>query len=163
MTTSLDPRKLLRTLLEGGDVRAALRFLNALTEHRFTAMYRFDNETLRNLYFFDRENPTQETTPDIPVLASYCVFVRDGLGTFSTPDSTRDGRVDGHPKRLVVQSYCGVPLRDLDGAMFGTICHFDFRPLPISDANIDLMESIAPMLRRSVAPPALLDSAASHA
>ncbi|WP_442945135.1 GAF domain-containing protein [Nostoc sp.] len=47
-----------------------------------------------------------------------------------------------------MQSYCGVPLLDEDGKMFGTICHFDFRAIAISDANVALMEAIAPLIRR---------------
>ena len=139
----------LKAILSGQDVRAAVIFLNGLTEHRFTALYRFDKETLVNLYFFDRENPTHESTPDIPVMASYCVFVRNSRTSFTTSDSLRDDRVRDHPKRKVVQSYCGVPLLDEDGKMFGTICHFDLRPIPISDANVELMEAVAPLLKRA--------------
>lgn len=140
----------LKTILSTQDVRAAVIFLNGLTEHRFTALYRFDNETLKNLYFFDRENPAQESTPDIPVTASYCVFVRSLNSRFSTSGARLDERVTGHPKREELQSYCGVPLRDVNGEMFGTICHFDFRPIPISDANVELMESLAPLIKRSI-------------
>jgi GAF domain-containing protein len=148
MASTGDSLRELKTILNENGIRAAMRFLNGLTEHRFTALYRFDKETLKNLYFFDRENPTQEPTPDIPVMASYCVFVRS-LGTrFATSASLEDDRVVGHPQRQVVQSYCGVPLRDLNGEMFGTICHFDFRPVPISDANVELMESLAPLIKR---------------
>ncbi|HYH43220.1 MAG TPA: GAF domain-containing protein [Burkholderiales bacterium] len=152
MTPTADAQRQLRTLLGAGDTRAALIFLNGLTEHRFTALYRFDKETLQNLYFFDRENPQQESTEDIPVMASYCAFVRDRNSLFSTPDSLQDERVRDHPKRQVVQSYCGVPLRDESGDMFGTICHFDFRPRPISDENVELMEAVAPLLKQSIPP-----------
>ena len=137
----------LKAILSGQDIRAAVIFLNGLTEHRFTALYRFDKETLVNLYFFDRENPTQESTPDIPVMASYCVFVRNSRSAFTTPDSLQDDRVHDHPKRKVVQSYCGVPLLDEDGKMFGTICHFDLRPIPISDENVELMEAVALLIK----------------
>lgn len=148
MATIADSMRQLRAVLREQDIRAALIFLNGLTEHRFTALYRFDKETLKNLYFFDRENPTQESTPDIPVMASYCVFVRSRRSLFTTPDSLQDERVRGHPKRHEVRSYCGVPLRDINGEMFGTICHFDFRSIPISDANVELMEAVAPLIKR---------------
>lgn len=48
-----------------------LIFLNGLTEHWFSSLYRFDADTLKNLYFYDRENPTLESSPDVPVIASY--------------------------------------------------------------------------------------------
>jgi len=92
----------------------------------------------------------QESTPDIPVMISYCVFVRNRRSTFTIADSLQDDRVRDHPKRQEVQSYCGVPLRDVNGEMFGTICHFDFRPIPISDANVELMEAVAPLIKQSV-------------
>jgi hypothetical protein len=33
--------------------------------------------------------------------------------------------------------------------MFGTICHFDFEALPISEANIELMETVGPLLYKA--------------
>jgi GAF domain-containing protein len=150
MATIADSLRQLRGILGGQDIRAALIFLNGLTEHRFTALYLFDKETLKNHYFFDHENPTQAATPDIPVMASYCVFVRNSGNIFTTPDSLQDDRVCGHPKRQEVRSYCGVPLCDANGKMFGTICHFDLRPIPISAANVELMEAVAPFIQRSM-------------
>lgn len=138
----------LRACIRGGDVRGALARLNARTEHRFTSLYRFDNETLRNVWFFDREHPEQTACDDIPVLASYCVFVREGQATFRVHDAGSDARVAAHPKREQIRAYCGVPLLDDTGRMFGSVCHFDFRPLAISDSNVELMEALAPMLQR---------------
>lgn len=148
MATIADSRAKLRTILSSQGMRTGLIFLNGLTEHRFTALYLFNKETLNNQCFFDRENPTLESTPDIPVMASYCVFVRDSRNIFTTPDSLQDDRVLCHPKRQEVRSYCGVPLCDESGKMFGSICHFDFRPMPISDANVELMEAIAPLINK---------------
>ncbi|MEH2251938.1 hypothetical protein [Nostoc sp.] len=98
MVNFTDSLRELKTILDRQELRAAVIFLNGLTPHRFTSLYRFDEDTLHNLCFFDRENPTQELTPDIPVMASYCVFVRSSRGTFTTPDSLQDDRVHGHPK-----------------------------------------------------------------
>lgn len=138
----------LRALIRDGDVRGALALLNARTEHRFTSLYRFDDDTLRNVWFHDCEHPARETIDDIPVLASYCVFVREERSTFRVHDSDTDARVADHPKREQIRAYCGVPLLDSMGRMFGTICHFDFRPMRISDENVELMEALAPMLQR---------------
>lgn len=149
MADNVESLRELRAILGSQGIRAAIIFLNGLTQHRFTALYRFDKETLHNLVFFDRENPTQELTPDIPVMASYCVFVRSSRSTFTTPDSLHDDRVRDHPKRQEVQSYCGIPLLDENGKMFGTICHFDFRPIAISDATVELLEAVAPLLKQA--------------
>lgn len=144
-------RRELAAILARDGTRAAVIFLNNLTEHRFTALYRFDDETLRNVIFYDSQDPMADSTPDIPVMASYCVFVRNSSNTFAIADSLHDGRVGDHPKRETIQSYCGVPLLDASGRMFGTICHFDFNPLPISDANVELMEAMAPLIQQRAA------------
>lgn len=139
-----------KSLLSHGSVRDAVIYLNGQSGHRFTSLYRFDGDTLRNVEFYDREHPEQDSTPDIPMLASYCVFLRDSGGTFFTPDSLEDVRLGGHPKRLQVRSYCGVPLVDEDGRIFGSVCHFDFAQLPIRSFDIELLEAVASSLHRRV-------------
>lgn len=138
----------LEKILSGGDVRGALAFLNSLGKHRFTALFVFDDELLRNVFVYDRENPDLEALPDIiPVEASYCVFVRDTCRTFRVENSVVDGRVDGHPKQAVVQSYCGVPILLPDGSLYGSICHFDLDAIPFEEAQVDLLERVAAMLQ----------------
>ena len=137
----------LRVILRRDGVRPALVYLNGLTEHRFSALYQFDGETLRNLYFCDREYPDVESTDEIPVTASYCVFLRESGVLFHTSDAMRDDRVRSHPKREQIQSYCGVPVVDARGKLFGSICHFDLEPRIIRDEDVDLMESVARLLR----------------
>jgi len=150
VTSTIDHLTQMKDLASDHGIRAVLIYLNGLTEHRFTALYRFDLEQLKNAFFFDRERPEVETCSDIPVMASYCLFVRDSGNTFVTMDSMVDARVTGHPKRLEVRSYCGVPLVDEEGRAFGTVCHFDARPLAISDQNVELMEAVAALISSSV-------------
>ncbi len=133
-------------LIEDG-IRAALMFLNSLTDHRFTALYRFDEEIVRNLYFFDRLNPDVELSVDVPAMASYCVFVRNSGQPFIISNAPLDSRLEGHAARYEVQSYCAIPLLDMGGRMFGTICIFDYFPLPIEAGVVELMESIAPLVQ----------------
>ncbi|MBA2690795.1 MAG: GAF domain-containing protein [Burkholderiales bacterium] len=140
----------LKRILANDGVRAAVVYLNSLTRHRFTSLYRFDGETLHNLIFYDRENPEIQNCSDIPVLASYCVFVRESRATFATHDAQQDERVGNHPKRKTVQAYCGVPLLDQDGKMFGTICHFDFKPGRIADVDVEFLECMAPLLHKQL-------------
>ena len=128
--------------------RGAIAFLNSLANHRFTSLYRFDGGTLRNITFFDRENPGATSCDDIPVEASYCVFVRDLSAKFLVQDAAGDERVRNHPKRATVQRYCGVPLLDRDGRMFGTICHFDLSPGRIEDRDVELLEHMARLLQQ---------------
>lgn len=151
MTDFDDALQRLRALIRRGDVRGALAVLNARTEHRFTSLYRFDDDVLRNVWFFDREQPELEAIDSMPVRASYCVFVRDQGATFRVDDADTDGRVAEHPKREQIRAYCGVPLLDPDGRMFGTVCHFDYRPIAISDESVALMEALAPLLQHHTA------------
>ncbi|HZG43744.1 MAG TPA: GAF domain-containing protein [Longimicrobium sp.] len=139
-----------RDVLGREGVRPALRYLNSLGPHRFTAIFRFESGTLRNLHLVDRDDYTVERCPDQPVLDSYCIYVRETARTFLTEDSTRDERVAGHPKQPVVQSYCGVPLLEEDGTLFGTICHFDYQPVPFGEDEVYMLETIGPMLVQAV-------------
>ena len=148
----------LKTILRRDGVRRALIYLNHLAEHRFSALYQFKDDQLRNLYFYDREYPEVESTDEIPVTASYCVFLRETGALFHTSDALRDDRVRRHPKREQIQAYCGVPVLDAKGKLFGSICHFDLQPRVISDEDVDLMEAVALLLRdeRSLESGALL-------
>ncbi len=101
---------------------------------------------LRSITFYDREAPELEKCEDIPIMASYCVFVRDSGKRFKITEALNDMRVQGHPKQKTVQSYCGVPLLDRSGKMFGTICHFDFKPSSVSEIDVELMEYMAKLL-----------------
>ena len=100
MTPSTNQLGQMREIHTRAGVRALLLYLNGLTNHRFTALYRFDVDQLRSVSFYDRERPEVESCPDIPVLASYCVFVRSSGQSFVTPDSLEDERTSGHTKRL---------------------------------------------------------------
>lgn len=140
----------LRGIVAERGVRAGLIYLNGLSEHRFTALYRFDGDNLHNVVFYDRENLSMTSTESIPVLDSYCVFVRDSDATFNIDCAAEDDRLGDHVKRDEIQSYCGVPLRNDDGTLFGTICHFDFTASRISEENIELMEDIAPVLKEKI-------------
>ena len=138
-------------------VRAALALLNGLTSHRFTALYRFDGKNARNLYFFDRELPSAEDAggmDEIPLTVTYCVYVRETGRPFVIQDALEDDRLVNHPSRCSIQAYCGVPLTDAEGLTFGTMCHFDFRPVPLDESHVELMESLGPLLVRRDKKPA---------
>lgn len=139
-----------RQTLKKTGVRAALQYLNSISTHRFTALFRFEGNTLRNLHLIDRENPQIERCPDLPVLESYCIYVRNSAKPFLIEDSLQDERVEGHPKRQIVKSYCGVPLIDVDGTLFGTICHFDFKPIPFTQGEAFLLNEVAPFLIEAI-------------
>jgi len=138
----------LKRTFDADGPRAALAFLNSLTDQRFTSMYRFDGPNLHAITFYDRENPQVNASDDIPVHASYCVFVRDSGRMVAISASLTDERVVDHPKRTVVQSYCGVPLFNQQGKMFGTVCHFDTKPGKVADVYVELLEYMAQLLQK---------------
>lgn len=149
MDPVLNTTQMLRAILTSEGIRAALIYLNGLSNYRFTSLYRFDRDTLSNLYFFDRENPQVLSTDSIPVLASYCVFVRERATPFLVADSLKDERIGGHEARPVIRSYCGVPMVDESGSMFGSVCHYDYDPRASDGSELHLLEVVAPMLMES--------------
>lgn len=144
-------RQTIADLIAHDHVRDALRYMNGLTAFRFTALYRFDQDRLSNRVFYDREHPDVQTTETIPVEASYCIYVRNNRGPFLVADSLADGRLADHRKRQEVRSYCGVPLVDEHGWMYGSLCHFDFEPHPLQETDVLLLEDIATLLARQAA------------
>ena len=142
----------LREALERGGTRAALRYLNARTRHRFTALYAFDAPWLRNVCTVDRENPDLLVTADCRIADSYCRFVYEDAQRFVIEDASSDARLGGHPKRHELLGYCGVPVLGDGGACVGTLCHFDPRPRLAPMAELSLLERAARLLAPLVVP-----------
>lgn len=139
MSTSRDVEAF-KTTLESDGADAALAFLNAGVPHRYTAVYRLDGRKLKNVLLRDKAG---EITPaylaEVPFETSFCQFViRDGY--FQTGDSALDKRLDGHPYQGVMISYHGVPILS-GGEIWGTLCHFDVVPQPLSDEEFDLLRA----------------------
>jgi GAF domain-containing protein len=126
---------------------ATLRVLNGHARYRFTGVYAFDPPLLRNLALFDRENPSLQTISHItPLREAYCSIVHETNAVFTTPDAARDDVVTDHPARHTYMSYYGVPLRASDGALWGVLCYFDYRPRTMPSAKIPLLEAVARVL-----------------
>lgn len=125
-------------------VRAAVIYLNGLTDYRFTALYRFCGDKVSSVFFYDRLHPTVTTSPDIPLMNAHCAEVNKGAKPFCTASSVTDV---GARQRTLLQSFWGVPLIDGDGNTFGTLCHFDFAARALNAADLQLMEAMAQLLR----------------
>lgn len=123
---------------------AALRFLNARTRFRFTGVYRVEPPLLRNVYLYDRENPTLNVSGDVSQLDdTFCAIVWGSDRPFATPDAPGDERLVSHAARERVQSYCGVPIRLASGRVSGTLCHFDVRPRLLPPSEIEVLQLVA--------------------
>ena len=139
-------------VLASAGMRQALGVINARTRYRFTGLYRVEPPALRNEYLFDRENPTLSLGGDVtPLSDTYCGVVAEAREPFVTVDATADPRLIAHPARQSVISYVGVPIRGSDGRIFGTLCHFDFRPRILPADEVVVLESISKCVSRWLA------------
>ena len=128
--------------LESGGVHEALRYLNSRTPHRFSGIYRYDGEILRNEALFDRDAPGLRRGDDVAMVDAYCAIVGQSQQPLEFGDIPTDKRIA--VKTGPVVSYCGVLIRSEDGAPFGTLCHFDPLPCQVRSSDIPLPEAIAP-------------------
>lgn len=127
-------------------VQQALQLLNNRVLHRYTAVYALDGSILRNIYMYDKQG---EVRPDflaeVDIGVSFCQFVlRDGC--FLTENSAADTRLDGHPYQGVMVAYHGVPLVGDDGALNGTLCHFDTVTRGLSNEEFEHLQKAARIL-----------------
>lgn len=142
------PAAKLREIFAAQGVRAAVIHLNHQTEHRFTAVLRFERISLTSLAFYDRLNPQADKCDDIPMEASYCIIVKRQKAPLVIADAAKDPRANGHPAQSTVLAYCGFPLTDEAGKVYGTMCHFDLVPRPENHEPLELMAVMADLLRQ---------------
>jgi hypothetical protein len=131
-------------LLEG-DLFDLLKYLNGLTDHRFTGVYRFEPGWVVSVALWDRENPTIKIGADVKMKESYCWLTGMGEATYVIEDACSDSRLNAHAAREAVRSYIAVLLRDKQGKQWGTLCHFDFLPRqanPATKARLDLFRPL---------------------
>ena len=124
----------------------ALAVLNARVPHRFTAVYRLVGKALHNVATHDKHLHLEPLDlAVVPLNDSFCQFVlRDSL--FLTRDSGTDARLQGHPYSGIVGSYMGVPVRNREGKVAGTLCHFDLASHDIADDEYLLLDRAARLL-----------------
>jgi hypothetical protein len=137
--------KFKKTLASGG-LRAAMQWLNDRVSYRYTAIFAFDGEMLRNICLIDKENSDITKCPDQPITESYCMYIHRSRQRFATEHALLDKRVEGHPKRRNVQCYYGIPLFGSDGKMLGTVCHFDSMPVLITETVAEALDDLAPLI-----------------
>ncbi|MBO9516251.1 MAG: GAF domain-containing protein [Variovorax sp.] len=127
---------------------AALQYLNSGVPHRYTAVYRFEGELLRNVLLHDKRGQLRpQFLIAVPFKQSFCQFVRRDQ-VFRTDDSASDERLVGHPYRGVVVSYHSAPILNEEGALWGTMSHFDMSSHSLTDAEFELLERAARALGR---------------
>jgi GAF domain-containing protein len=135
-----------RAIIAAHGLWSAMRSLNALSRYRFTGVFAFEGDLLRNLYLVDKEDTNVKRCADQPITESYCLFIQRSGDPFSVVHALRDRRVDGHPKQPSYQCYYGVPLVGRDGKLLGTVCHFDKEVIPVSEDVVTALDDLAAVI-----------------
>lgn len=133
-------------LLRESRVDDALSFLNSQTQYRFTGVYRIDGMSITNVHMFDRKSGSGTDASVSPVSQTYCLWIQETLSVVQMRDSLIDPRAMGHPKQLVIRSYCGGPIRNDAGELLGTICHFDYESREMTPGVLDDLVAVGPLL-----------------
>lgn len=133
----------------GDGVHNALRYLNSRTPHRFTGVYRYDGEMLRNLALFDRSEPEKQRGIDIPMVHAYCANVGRDREPLEFANAQGDGRFPYLPGSPVV-CYSGVLISSPEGIPYGTLCHYDVMPCEIRTSDIPLLQAAVPLIYDAV-------------
>jgi hypothetical protein len=137
----------LQQALDEQGLHAALAYLNSRTPFRFTGVYRFDGDTLRNVCLFDRWSPAARQGADAPMAQTFCAIVAQHPEGLQVDDGRSDERFPWMADNAVI-SYCGTLLRDQTGAAFGTLCHFDVQRCQPSHQELALLQGAAPLVVR---------------
>ena len=150
----------LQDVLDHQGLHAALLFLNVRVPHRYTAVYRLSEAYLRRLGFIDKEGGPGLEFAEVPFKDSFCELAVQGPPLRVT-DVVMDTRLQGYPNPGLLMSYVGLPLSVGPGALYGTLCHYDTSPHPLSDAELSFLEQASELLlrfclRTNVAPLALV-------
>jgi hypothetical protein len=146
MSTSPLDQALLASTLRAGGLEEGVRLLNERVPHRYTGIYQLTGNVLKCEVLYDKQHEVMpELLAVVPLEDSFCQFVLRDQG-FQTSDARDDTRLSGHRYREVLLSYHGVPLLDASGALFGSLCHFDFLSLPLTDDEFENMKRASPLL-----------------
>lgn len=134
--------------LERRDYRRLLGALNATTEHRFSALFRFDDSVLTSVWTFDRTAPKIDAFPiDVPIASTPLAPLRDGAEAAHVTDAAEDARVTREQRHADMRAFAAVSLREADDRVFGALCHFDPDTRATDPASLDLLERTAKIFR----------------
>lgn len=131
--------------LQQDGLQSALRYLNARTPHRFTGVFRFDNDMLRNMALIDKWLPQVERGADVPLEQAYCAHLRRTGEPLEVTDGHRDPRTPWM-KDIPVVSYCGAVIQDRTGQPWGALCHFDSASCDAKVSDMPLLTAAAALI-----------------
>jgi hypothetical protein len=128
------------------DLCELLAFLNGLTNHRFTGIYRFEPGWVVCVALWDRENPSVRIGANVKMKESYCWLTGTHGDGYTIDDAVCDNRLEGHAAREEVRSYVAVTLRDRASQPWGTLCHFDFQPRETAAETLSRLAVFRPLV-----------------
>jgi hypothetical protein len=137
-------------LLAQQGVHVALGYLNHRTPHRYTGLFRFDGDMLRNEVLFDRNQPGVRQGGDVPMALTYCALVGKQEAPLNILDAATDAQAQGVDTPVI--SYCGVLIRDDHGQAYGTLCHYDMQRCQERTTDLPLLEAAAQLLYQHLHP-----------
>ena len=137
-----------RHILALSGAREALAYIVGLSDYRYIGIFRFQDGKANAAIHYDREDPACLSATEVPDTATYCCFVRNSRGLFSTADARNDDRLAKHPARATVLAYCGIPILDPEGALLGTLCHYDVVPRDPAQLDLELLLQVASALQQ---------------
>ena len=112
--------------------------LNQRTPHRFTGIFRYDGEMLRNVALYDKWDAKVQHGSDLPLAEAYCSVVHETASPLIVEDGGLDARFP-HLRSSPVLSYCGTLIRDEDGNKYGALCHYDVQPCQAKNSDLPLL------------------------
>lgn len=135
----------LRRCLGDDGLRAALKLMNSRTPHRYTGVFRFDDEMLRNVALIDKWDISVEQGEDVPIAEAYCAHLHRTGEPLEVEDGNGDLRVPWMAGSPIV-SYCGAVIQAPDGAPWGALCHFDTARCDVKSSDMPLLVEAARLL-----------------
>ena len=138
----------LEMVLKKDGIQSAAHYLNGRVPHRFTTIYRLDNEVFTEVEMVDKLGADTANMPkQTPYCESLCRFPVLH-GTFTSSHTWVDPRLKGLQYPSAVGSYTGVTLPLSNGALYGTLCHYDFAPQSISHFEYQFLKLAAKLIAR---------------
>jgi len=138
----------IESALERHDYRRLLGALNATTEHRFSALFRFDEDMLTSVWTFDRKQPKLDPFPlDVPIASTPLAPLCNGGHAACVADTTSDQRFTREQRHADMRALAAVALREADDRVFGALCHFDPDTRATDPTSFDLLERTAKIFR----------------
>jgi hypothetical protein len=138
----------IESALERRDYRRLLGALNATTEHRLSALCRFDESVLTSVWTFDRKEPKVDPFPlDVPIAATPLAPFFDRGEAACIADTASDHRIMREQRHADMRGFAAVPLHEGDDRVFGALCHVDPDSRAMDPTSFDLLERTAKIFR----------------